>query len=553
MIRSLPLLAGLLALLPAGCASIGGAPIEEVATLVVGGGERHLRDPMRPLRGTTRVLVFALDGVGDDDLRRAISGGRLRNVSRLLGPPTGEPGVFAHGYAAPDVLSILPSNTVAAWVSLFTGRPPGETGVPGNEWFAREEMRFYAPVPGSFRSNDHAIRMYTQGLVGDAVRGPTLFEEVGVRSYVSLLPIHRGADLLHLPKLNTFGDLFAETVRGAVRGRPTSRSYSEMDRNSVRSLLAGLKEYGAPDLQVVYLPGVDLYTHHADPPLEAQQSYLAEVLDPLVGDVLDEYTRQGVLDRTFVVLVSDHGHTPVLGDDRHALSDEPATLLESAGFRVRPFSLDAPDDDFQAVIAYQGSMAFLYLADRSSCPQEGTRCDWRRSPRTERDVLPVVRAFHRANRTGEGQPELKGTLDLIFARPAARWWNRGPQPFQVWDGERLVPVADYLRRHPRPDLLRLGERMEALSAGPLGQRAGDVLLLTRAGSHLPIEERFYFGEEGYTSWHGSPSAQDSRIPLVVARPGMRSAEVRTLVRRALGTRPSQLHFAPLVHLLLRQP
>lgn len=26
-------------------------------------------------------------------------------------------------------------------------------------------------------------------------------------------------------------------------------------------------------------------------------------------------------------------------------------------------------------------------------------------------------------------------------------------PFEVFDGTRLVPIADYLRAHPRPDLL----------------------------------------------------------------------------------------------------
>lgn len=532
------------------CSSIGGAPIGKVAELVAEGGEKKLRTPMRPLRGETRVLVFAFDGVGDDDLRRAIRGGGMPNLAGLLGAPSDAPGVYAHAYAVPDVLSVLPSITVAAWTSLFTGKPPAQTGVPGNEWFVRDEMRFYAPIPGSFQSRDHMIRMYTDGLVGDVVRTPTLFEQVGLRSHVSLLPLHRGADVLHLPKLNTFGDLFVETVEGAVRGEPTRQSYREMDRNSVRSVVAGLREYGAPDLQVVYLPGADPYTHVVEEPLQRQQEYLAEVLDPLVGDVVDEYRRQGVLDRTYVVFISDHGHTPVLGDDRHALGDEPAELLDSIGFRVRPFGIDVEEDDFQAVLAYQGSMAFVYLADRSRCAAAGTRCAWRRAPRWEQDVLPVVRAFDRANRTGAGAPELRGTIDLILARPARRFWHRQARPFHVWDGERLVPVRDYLRRNPRPDLLRFAERIADLGSGPTGDRAGDVLLMVHAGSAEPIENRFYFGAEGYTSWHGSPSAQDSRVPLLVAHPARSGAALRRIVDPVMGKAPSHLEFAGLVRTLL---
>jgi hypothetical protein len=546
-------IAGLLLLAAAaGCSRIGGAPIGQVLDLFVEGGEKHLRTPLRPIRGETRVLVFAFDGVGDDDLRRAVATGAMPNTAAILGPAGDGPEVYAHAYAASNAMSVLPTITVAAWTSLFTGRPPGETGVPGNEWFVREDMRFYAPVPGSFSSNDHAIRMYTQGLVGGVVRGPTLFEQLDLRAHVSMLPMHRGADLLHMPKLNTFGDLFAESVEGAVQGRPTRRSYSEMDQNAVRSVLAGLREHGAPDLQVVYFPGVDLHTHVVDNPVEGQQRYLRQVIDPLIGDVMAEYRRQGVADRTFVVFVSDHGHTPVLGDDRHALGDEPAELLDGAGFRVRPFRIDAPDDDFQAVLAYQGSMAFVYLADRSTCAAPGTRCAWRRGPRWTEDVLPVVRAFDRANRTGEGAPELRGTLDLILARRSASWWQRGARPYEVWDGTRLVPIPEYLRRTPRPDLLRFDERMRELATGPAGDRAGDVLLLARSGSAEPIEQRFYFGAENYTSWHGSPSAQDSRIPMVVAHPARSGAELRALLRPVLGPTPSQVEFARLIHTLFRQ-
>lgn len=544
------LLVPLLCSILAGCASVGGAPVKQVVNLFTEGGEKPLRSSMRPLHGGARVLVFALDGVGEDDFNRALNEGRLTSAAMLLGERSGS-GLYTHGYAASGTLSVLPSITIAAWTSAFTGRPPGVTGVMGNEWFERETLRFYAPAPVSFSSNDHAIRMYTQGLVGQVTHAPTLFEAANVRAFVSLLPLHRGADLLQMPKLNTFGDLFFATVQGAIRGRPTRKSYSEMDQNSVRSVLAGLKEYGAPDLQVVYFPGIDLMRHVAEQPDEEMQRYLGEITDSLIASVLDEYRRQGVLERTYVVFVSDHGHTPVLADDRHRLLDEPAALLDSLGFRVRPFGIDSKTDDFQAVLAYQGSMAFVYLADRSTCRAAGERCAWDHNPRETEDVLQVVKAFDRANRTGELVPGLQGTIDLIFARPAKHFWQRGPRPFEVWDGKQLVPIATYLKRHPRPDLLRLNERMQALGTGPYGAHAGDVVLLANARADQPIEARFYFGADRYTSWHGSPSALDSRIPLVVAHGAKSGAELRRLTSRTLGATPSLLDLTPLVRALLR--
>src|SRR5690606_5195930 len=130
----------------------------------------------------------------------------------------------------------------------------------------------------------------------------------------------------------------------------------------------------------------------------------------------------------------------------------------------------------------------------------------------------VASAFYQANETGAAVPALRGTIDLIFAREP-----RGPGedalPFQVFDGESLVPVADFLRANPRPELLELEARLDDLATGPFGHRAGDLLLLARTGMERPIEDRYYFSGE-YRSWHGSPGAQDSRITLAIARQGL---------------------------------
>jgi hypothetical protein len=254
-----------------------------------------------------------------------------------------------------------------------------------------------------------------------------------------------------------------------------------------------------------------------------------------------------------VIFVADHGHTPVLADDRHALGTgadgEPPAVLELAGFRPRVFELNPSAEDYQAVVAYQGAMAYVYLADRSTCAAAGMRCDWMRAPRLQEDVLPVVRAFDAANRTGAGVPQLRGTLDLIFAREP-RPPGQDALAFRIWDGERLVGIGEYLAANPRPDLLELETRMDGLATGPYGHRAGDVLLLARSGTERPIEERFYFSDE-YRSWHGSPTAQDSRIPLIVAHRGSTGAELRERVRELVGERPTQLDVTPLILGLLR--
>src|SRR5690606_28444365 len=111
------------------------------------------------------------------------------------------------------------------------------------------------------------------------------------------------------------------------------------------------------------------------------------------------------------------------------------------------------------------------------------------------------------------------------------------------------PLAEHLAAHPRPDLPRLENRLAALATGPFGGRSGDLLLLTRFGPEVPVEDRFYFAEP-YRSEHGSASSQDDQLALLVAHPSRAGAEVRAVVRGAVGDSPGQLDLVPLLEALL---
>lgn len=550
MSRSLVLLSVGLALLAfPGCATVTQF-FSGSAEALESDGMRTLRPTLRPIRGTTRVLIFGLDGVGDEALRGALDAGAMPHVAALLGPATGEPGLWAHAWAAPDVVSAFPAVTVAGWAQAFTGASPAENGIVGGEWFDRDSVQLYAPVPISVSSTDHTVATYADSLVNRTLGAPTLYEQAGLRAHVSFSQIYRGADVLTTPAADDLLSFLGGALEGLVDDESVEQEvFEEMDESSVESIIDAIEEYGLPDIQTVYFPGIDLFTHVADAPLEEQRDYLHDVLDPAIGTVLDAYRMRRALEQTFVLFIADHGHTPVLEDSLHALVGEdlaPAPLRE-AGFRVRPFELeiDSTAQDFQAVLAYQDGTAYVYLADRSACPDAGQECDWARPPRLEEDVLPVARAYYEANARGTGAPGLEGTLDLILARRTNA--SGAPAPFEVFDGERLVPVADYLAAEPRPDLVRFAERLDNLTDGPYGHRAGDVLLLARSGDDL--EDRFYFSPP-HTSGHGGAGRQDSVVPLLVARFGASGVALRQLVGSAVGDAPSQRAVTPLVQTLL---
>jgi Type I phosphodiesterase / nucleotide pyrophosphatase len=528
-----------------------------VTRMAIRGGERPAVRTPHPVTNGPRVLIFAFDGAGYNQLMAAINSGKAPNLRGLLGEDRGN-GVYEHAYSAPDAISILPSTTMAAWSSIFTGEPPAYTGVPGNEWFVREQTQFYAPAPVSIPDTADTERMIASDLVGRSVMCPTLYDLAGVQSAVSLNPVYRGADVFTAIEPTSYAGIMSDFVAGKALGEHGVKKamYSKMDIDSVPKLIESFGTHGVPRLQTVYFPGIDLYTHLARDPLPMEVEYIEQVTDPLVGTVIDEYRKRGLLDSTYILIIADHGHTPVLRDEQHALDsssdDGPAPLMKKTGFRPRPFVLNPPanQQDYQVAFAYQGAIAYVYLANRATCPNPGDKCDWSKAPRYKQDVLPAARAFYLANQTGEGSPKLKGALDLIFTREP-RPPNEDAAPYRIFDGHRLVEIEDYLEDHPRPDLLQLDRRMRWLSHGPHGDRAGDILLLTKTGLDRPIQDRYYFSSL-YHSWHGSASEQDSHIPFVVACSRCDGESLHKLVDKVARHRgPSQLDLTPLALTLLQ--
>ena len=498
-----------------------------------------------------RMIIFALDGAVPAGLMEAIKSPHMPNISALLGKDEGN-GQFEHGYAAPEALSVLPSSTIADWASIFTGSVPAWDGVVGDEWFIRETATFYAPVPVSMTDVTDNTKLVTDDLVGKELKVPTLYEQLGVRTYVSMLSVHRGATYFSTVGPNSLSDLFAHLVRGTMKNKDPERSLSAtLDRASVAKLIEVIEKRGIPDLQVVYLPGIDIFTHAAEDPLNSQVRYLEHVTDGAVGQVLDEYRKHNALDYTYIIFIADHAHIPTKNDEKHRLGPDdessPFQAVAKAGFRVRKASLilDDVDRDFQAALAYQGSMAFIYLADRRTCPKDDDRCDWDKPPRFEEDVIPVLKSLYRSNQYGRPVAALKGKLDLIFSRQPTPS-GTDSLPFEVFDGEALVPISDYLGEHPRPDLPKLAERMRWLSAGRFGNRAGDILLLPKTCMNVPIEDRYYFAWMTHYSWHGSACEQDGHIPFILTQAGGSGQMMRAIMNKFGGPSPSEREMTPLV-------
>jgi hypothetical protein len=205
--------------------------------------------------------------------------------------------------------------------------------------------------------------------------------------------------------------------------------------------------------------------------------------------------------------------------------------MKGAGFKVRPFQKDVPDDnDFNAVLAYGGATAYVYVADRSS-----KKPDWSKPPRWQEDVLVAAEAFH-THHTG---------IDLVLTR-RPKPYEEDDDPFEVYVGSgQTMPVDAYLAANPHPSYIRVDERLRDLAAGKHGERAGDIMLIAQNGNVAETKDRYYFAGL-YHSWHGSPAEQDSAIPLIVAHPTEPIGPISTWLSTILGNKPSQQKVADIL-------
>ena len=549
--RVLASAAGIGALL---ASSTGCGAAVQLGDVVVNGDTRELRQRGKDAPASSpdkpALLLLALDGVDGKLLYTMLGGGELPALNALLG---GDHGRFPHAHLDETLLSTLPSSTLAAWTTAMTGVTPAEHGIAGNEFFVRETATLAAPAPVTFSDSEPTLAIYTKGYLSQLMSAPTVYEQIRARDphvliWVAVHQIFAGADHLLLTKptilARALEQVLEDTGSKVTAHKSDPGPYKKLDESVVSAVVGALAEGPVPDVLTLYLSGTDLYAHIAEEgPDEARRVYLRTVVDPALGRLTERLRERGALDDRYVIVTSDHGHTPVIYDDAHALAttgeDDPPALMRKAGYRLRPFKLDvAKDHDFNAVLASGGAMAYVYVADRSMCPKEKDVCSWSRPPRYEEDVIPMAEAFYRNNEDGSLVPAMKGTLDLILTRRPKPYLEID-LPFEVYVGSgKTVPVAEYLKDHPHPTYVAVEQRLRDLAVGKRGERAGDVLLLAHNGDRATPEERYYFAARS-RSWHGSPSRQDSEVPFIVAHPHRDSASLKAQVERILGDTPRQ--------------
>ena len=254
------------------------------------------------------AIVFFVDGVSRPVFDRLLADGRLPMIQRYF---------VARGLYVRRCVSSVPSVTLACETSFVTGVFPGRHGVTGIKWFDRNRL--------FWRDYEEVNQKNT--LDGDYTT-PTIFERLPGETTMSLFfQAHRGATK------------FVENWTSA--GPPYFFGwYDLVDRLSLwrfNIVSQVARTRGAfPVFTIAYMLWPDMEAYRSGVSCEAYERTL-EHTDAQIGRVLRDLEAAGRLDRTVIVLATDHGmidvarHFPIeqfLRNDvrlhmpNHALADD---------------------------------------------------------------------------------------------------------------------------------------------------------------------------------------------------------------------------------------
>jgi hypothetical protein len=449
------------------------------------------------------ALLLVLDGIRPDVLRAAIREGEAPTLGALA----------ERGEVVWNAVSVFPSITPAATAAIVTGEHPAGSGIYGHAWYNKAEDRIviYGAMTETVITSgplqvlhNNVWRMNRDDLYAD-----TLFErlhELGVEGACVNFPIRRGpyrhrVRMRSLESVANVGELLDTTVSGpreyymgdlfysrdlGLHGRKGSgglRRQAGINDEYAAKVGAALLREGAEPFTLVYFFEGDSLAHHEG--LSAQRRYVG-TLDGYVGEMLEAGGGlERVIEEYAVLVVSDHGHTPLLPERRYVRLDGIMGQRTATGARARL------RPKVGVLVVPNGRAALVYLnggVDRGRVIEDLLGRRGVDLAAHEDAGWVVVRKPGRELRFRPGS----GRKD-----PAGRSWE-------------LVGEAGALDLRVSEDALVYGDYPDALErlwGSVRSSRAGDVILSATPG--------YTFGEVNGNfhkqSDHGSLHADDSNV------------------------------------------
>ncbi len=223
-------------------------------------------------------LVFWVDGLDIDHYQRLLAAGKLPNIKHFL---------VDRGVTVRNAVASLPTITYANNVSLSTGLLPGHHGVVGNKWFDRNELVF---------QNYALIKTYQQ--VDGDFSAETIYEALSDEFTATILtPVRRGATR-PIDNWASAGIAWHFGYQKTINRLTTLRF----------ELIADLARRKGkwPKFIVAYFVTPDTLGHSHGASSPQYEEMLLDV-DAQIGNICRSLNEAGILERTYITLVTDHG------------------------------------------------------------------------------------------------------------------------------------------------------------------------------------------------------------------------------------------------------
>jgi len=231
----------------------------------------------------SRCFLLLVDGLRPDVGEARLAAGDLPHLADML----------ARG-GHTRAITVFPSTTSVAYLPFLTGCTPGHCNIPSIRWLDR---RRYG---GQWWRERGAVRSYC------GYQAPQLDADIapGVRTLFELVPESIG--------------IFTPVAKGLTPDRDPSRRERQLwgalahyaqwhqpsDDAVARHLLRAVE--GPARFVFAQFPAVDGYTHQSHPEAESVLRSLRQV-DRVVGRLVARLRARGELERSLVLVVSDHG------------------------------------------------------------------------------------------------------------------------------------------------------------------------------------------------------------------------------------------------------
>lgn len=514
-----------------------------VVTLLTAGGCRS-SEPLAIMlaedveRPVPRVMIFFVDGVSLPVLDEMRARGEAPNIQKYL---------YENGLSVEHAVTVIPSITYAVTATFSTGLYPGHHDIVGNKWFDRFSLikRNYNTA-GSYRAIDHDLRV------------PTMYELLDQQYSVVTQSANRlGATRSYDNWMKTgiswfFGDLDGVDIHAVHRVREATRHANAVGR--------------FPELVMVYMPATDAIGHRYGSDSEEYRRQLRHV-DRQIGRVCRGLAEADMLDDTYLVFISDHGHA-VTVDEQHC--DVQQDILSKLGLESYEGSTDVDEPVEKRVRRVNRYRVVMCNGGDRRCAIHLRSGKWWHEVPGEEDVDTFVQRFGKVD--SSHTPDLR-FIEYLAANPAVCLAGqrlddgtirlvgsggesvvrrrldsgvtvyqyevlRSPDPLGYRNDDHAGRLLDggwhdsraWLEATCRADMPDVVVQIVEYFDSP---RAGQLVLFAADGWDFNVHNRWRGG-------HGSVLRTDMHIPFVVAGPGIEPGS-RQYTSRAVDLVPTVLH------------